>query len=410
MSARIKTTRGLFLLLLALFVLGLYQLMALRFESGDVFPPYSTLNSQPLGTKILYEAFNALPDYSSERNYGKFRVISERESTTLFVLGLDPAMLPRWPDDLLSDIETWLRHGNRLVIAFEPVQGRSKPEPKEEATEPAAAESDETVTDESEEETNFLDRQWGLRLDYDAVTGDDGRRFQLAQRTDSREHPGFPTQLEQHSELYFATPDEKWLVLYRLDNRPVLMERRFGAGSLVVVADAFLTSNEAMHFDRHPALLGWLAGANRQLIFDENHHGIARQSGIMVLAHKYRLTFFFVALVTLAGLTIWKWSVPFAPVRRAAVRRGSEELSGMDYLAGLINLLRRSVRPDKLLAVCVREWRKSYLPADAKPTTEEEKIGAIVRQPLPKTARDKQILIRYRKIIDILAERKRIWK
>ena len=130
----------------------------------------------------------------------------------------------------------------------------------------------------------------------------------------------------------------------------------------------------------------------------------------MVLAHKYRLTFFIAALLVLAGLAIWKWSVPFAPIRRAVTRNNSEELSNMDYLAGLVNLLRRSIRPQELLAVCVSEWRKSHLSADALPGEEDEKIGTISRQPLPKTGRDRQILLRYRKIIDILAERKRLWK
>ena len=61
MPARAKMTRTLFLLLLALFVTGLYQLMALRFDSGDIYPPYSTLRSDPLGTKILYSTLNRDP-------------------------------------------------------------------------------------------------------------------------------------------------------------------------------------------------------------------------------------------------------------------------------------------------------------------------------------------------------------
>ena len=34
---------------------GLLHLFALRFAQGDVYPPYSSLRSDPLGKKALYE-------------------------------------------------------------------------------------------------------------------------------------------------------------------------------------------------------------------------------------------------------------------------------------------------------------------------------------------------------------------
>ena len=37
------------------FVLGVLQLFRLRFEQGDVYPPYSTLRADPLGSMALYE-------------------------------------------------------------------------------------------------------------------------------------------------------------------------------------------------------------------------------------------------------------------------------------------------------------------------------------------------------------------
>src|SRR2546427_9645317 len=46
----------LLLVLLAVFVLGVGRLFQLRFEAGDVYPPYSSLRADPLGTKALFES------------------------------------------------------------------------------------------------------------------------------------------------------------------------------------------------------------------------------------------------------------------------------------------------------------------------------------------------------------------
>ncbi len=50
------------LLLGGLFVTGLIQLILLRFESGDVYPPYSSLRADPLGCKALYESLGRVAD------------------------------------------------------------------------------------------------------------------------------------------------------------------------------------------------------------------------------------------------------------------------------------------------------------------------------------------------------------
>ena len=44
------------LLLAGGLVYGIAHLFALRYEKGDVYPPYSTLRADPLGAKGLYDA------------------------------------------------------------------------------------------------------------------------------------------------------------------------------------------------------------------------------------------------------------------------------------------------------------------------------------------------------------------
>ena len=61
----------LFLLVLSLiaFGAGLFQIFQLRFEAGDVYPEYSSLRSDPLGTMALCESLEKMPGVSVRRDY-----------------------------------------------------------------------------------------------------------------------------------------------------------------------------------------------------------------------------------------------------------------------------------------------------------------------------------------------------
>ena len=50
----------LLLLVVSGFTFGLIHLFNLRFESGDNYPPYSSLRAAPLGSKALYESLDQL--------------------------------------------------------------------------------------------------------------------------------------------------------------------------------------------------------------------------------------------------------------------------------------------------------------------------------------------------------------
>ena len=46
--------------LLVLFIAGLGHLFSLRFEQGDMYPPYSSLRADPMGLKVWFEALQRL--------------------------------------------------------------------------------------------------------------------------------------------------------------------------------------------------------------------------------------------------------------------------------------------------------------------------------------------------------------
>jgi hypothetical protein len=92
-------------------------------------------------------------------------------------------------------------------------------------------------------------------------------------------------------------------------------------------------------------------------MFDEEHLGIIESPGVATLIRRYRLTWLVAGLVVVAGLYVWKNSTSLVPKPAEAVREAHVE--GRDSASGFVNLLRRSVAVDEVLAACFAEWRKS---------------------------------------------------
>lgn len=131
----------------ALFLFGAGRLIMLRYEAGDVYAPYSTFRSDPLGTKAFYESLEEIPGVVVRRNVTRLSDLAGNRPLTLFVLGADygeagwrPASIPGNvpPDEvdeyldalspdpdmaplpLVLDIERVLHAGGRVVFAFRP--------------------------------------------------------------------------------------------------------------------------------------------------------------------------------------------------------------------------------------------------------------------------------------------------
>jgi hypothetical protein len=170
-----------------------------------------------------------------------------------------------------------------------------------------------------------------------------------------------PAQLRWGSEVHFQlAADSPWRVLYRRGGEPVMIERTLGKGSIVLVGDAYVLSNEALQRDRSATLLAWLIEPHTTIAFSESHLGLQENRGIAALARQYGLAGACIALVVAAGLFIWNRMALFVP---SAAEREEIALS-YNQTAGLEALLRRALSPGELAAASVEEWRKTARPAD----------------------------------------------
>ncbi|MBI4325643.1 MAG: DUF4350 domain-containing protein, partial [Chloroflexi bacterium] len=101
-------------------VLGLAHLFQPRYQSGDVYPQYSSLRADPLGVKAFCDSLAKLPGFNVERNFQPLQRLAEARQTTLFYLGADSGELRHADLDLVKDWEAFVVGGGRLVISFFP--------------------------------------------------------------------------------------------------------------------------------------------------------------------------------------------------------------------------------------------------------------------------------------------------
>jgi hypothetical protein len=282
-----------------------------RFSSGDAYPAYSSLRGDPAGAKLIFESLSRLPGVSVARSYLPFDRVPDRDSTFL-LLGMDPHSFAMEDDSDAHTLEEFARRGNRLVIAMGEATGREPPRPAP------------------------LEKRWGVRsgLDFDK---------------------------QGHGNPYFAEA-KGWQTLEGNGARPVVVARAFGKGSMVLVAEGRLFSNQSVAETKQTALLTRIIvqnkpGPHTRIVFDETHFGIVESGSVVALARRFRLHGLALGLTIVAMLFIWKNASSFPPVSSAPEE---EKVFGRTSVAGLVTLLQRHIAPNRLASACWQEWLKTH--------------------------------------------------
>jgi hypothetical protein len=189
--------------------------------------------------------------------------------------------------------------------------------------------------------------------------------FDIAQETERKameglaepQVPQFDEEIPWHSALYFKGLSRDWKTLYSCNNLPVIVERKFEKGSIVLCSDSYFLSNEGLGNHPPAKLLASVFGSRPVIIFDEEHLGVTEASNIASLARRMRLDGVAVCLVVIAGLFVWKQSTSLLPRQREERKQG--DVTGSDANEGFINLLYRSVPKGSLLETCVAAWTRA---------------------------------------------------
>ncbi len=427
---------------LAVFLGGAAKLFMLTFERGDVYPAYSSLRSDPLGVRVLYESLNDLPRMQVDRNYRSMSSTPMTPRTTLFYMGSSSSPPPFFNDDFNKFLDRFSTLGGRFVLVFAPgglsrgapdaravdsdkSPGETSPERENEQRppdrqnesgddrtptrrshdDPMETESDGRAGKEPEQcaetECEFMFSPPRLEVDIDYSKPDDSN--EIAVRWEPPGDGSLPREIPWRSNIYFKSLGNPWKTIYARGGRPVIIERRWGLGSIVLSADAYLFSNEAMRRNRHPELLAWFTGPGSRVIFEEAHFGIVKSRGIATLARKYRLHGLFFALVVLALLFVWKNAVSLIPPAGASPEsEKNAPPSARDGAEGLANLIRGNIPGKKVLDVCFAAWEKSVAGDKRASDDQKEKIKALIEAERSKPKKERDPVETYRQIHHLL--------
>lgn len=360
-SKRSLSTLLVLLALAGLFAAGLHRLFELRFRSGDIYPAYSTYRADPKGAKIFFQSLEELPGVIVERQLKPLESLIGAGSTVLYLGGSSHSLL----GDIDEELCPFMLSGGRAILAFRaesPI--RKKTEPKEDTHDAPKNEEDDADEEKHDPETcsrcKRLERieRWGVELERFTRTELKEQDPESLASPESGASSLAP--VPWGSALYFNELGKEWDVLYRYLGQPVIIERDWGGGSVVLMADSYLFSNEAMVRDRHTALLALLVGGADRVVFDEVHLGVSSQEGVMMLLNRYRLQGVLLALLLLAGLFVWKNSSSFIPKYSDPTSLGDDLGTGVDSMQGFTNLLVRHVPKKKLLDAMVAEWKATF--------------------------------------------------
>ncbi|MEQ1859314.1 MAG: DUF4350 domain-containing protein [Chthoniobacteraceae bacterium] len=348
--------------LLALLLAGVFRLFELRYVRGDVYPPYSTLRADPLGAKVLFDAFGAMTGFEPQRNFRPLIRLKPGKPVALVYIGVD--FRARWSDDELREFESLVTAGTRAVFSFrrefKSTGTQRLTTAKTKAGTPAPGGNPppkKIAADEEPPGVVFGDvaNRWGFSFDIAQDEERDALRGTALRADDAGElDPSVPW----HSALYFKGLSPQWRVLYRTNGVPVIAERDFGTGSIVIASDSYFLSNEALRGARAPKLIARVIGPPRTVVFDEEHHGVTEEMNVVGLARKHGLEGAMLAILFVVALFVWKNAVPFLPAR-ADSRIDDADVTGANAAEGFVNLLRRSLSPGRLLATCAAEWRRA---------------------------------------------------
>jgi hypothetical protein len=451
------------LLFAAVFVFGLVRLFELRLARGDIYPPYSSLRTDPLGASVFYESLQEVSGVSVQRYFEETFHNDAGRGRTLFVLGTDPYSL-RLSRSEFNALDRFVYNGGRMVIAYFPEVSEtwsSRRAQFEETnapdTEPphhkskklednhsngtnfltstndvlftnnilltngivlntntnsaGQTNSSESDNDEDWHDTLFhtanLSEKWGFDYTYKNLDTNDAGKVKFPDARLVAANYKLPVSFAIHTALCFTNLTNGWVTIYqRGTNLPVIVQRKLGSGSVVLVADSYPFSNEAMFKDRRSKFLAWALGSGRDAIFDEAHLGVVEQPGIASLMRRYRLHGLIFGLLLVAGLFIWKNSLSLVPPPGKSETEAGAFIRGRDSAAGFVNLLRRGISPSELINVCFAEWKKSSARQAAVSPEQRRDAEQIVQQQAAQEPRQRRPVESYRRIAEILKRRK----
>jgi hypothetical protein len=343
--------------LAVLVTIGTFIVVALRtFElrlETQGYPVGSSFRADARGCMALYESLGRIPGVQTVRFLRTFSNLPPAKGRSLVIAGINPQTNILQIKDRQS-LSGWVEAGGTLIVALAVEDGNSGKagSPDYQLVPPAKAQRSPSPNSKS---TPPTEEYWIETLQGSGLNvyrhADPSARHRFGSRL-------FTTSGSWLGPIYFPNPQSPWRVVAEADHLPVVIERSFGRGNVVLIADSYLLTNGSLANGRETGFLGWLFRKPITVLFDESHFGLTENPGVVSLARRYGLESAFFVLLMLAFLFVWanRYSLlPKTPDRSP----GNLIVPGQGGETVLVNLLRRSLSPKDLLSTSAELWRKA---------------------------------------------------
>ncbi len=440
-------------LLIAFLGFGLFHLFSLQFEKGNQYPPYSTLRSDPMGAKLLFETLQQWSHHQTGQILNRIWEKPHGKNATWILLDVQESRM------LFNKMEgaglhEFLQQGGRVVIAFQAGESfKTRPAPSSETisssiekTDPSTPQNQpppstpeenppETATDRSpekiaadeiqkkaeaarkereeaeQERERYLqktfedfEKEWGYEIASNPLLITAGeekgkQKPQPALALDLWNGETLP-EIPWRSTNYFIVGNPAWKIRYTVDGKPVIIEREMNGGSVVLLTDPSLMSNEALLKGDHWQPLLPILGVGRSYWFDETHLKVMRHLSLMQLIDRFHGSGLLLGILMTFLLWVWKNQSILAPL---PIPRDERSRKISTPLQNLTQLFQRNLRLPELWNEMIREWTVHHQgeEGDARANQARKHLQTRLRQkPLPHHA------TLYREVTEILNERK----
>jgi Domain of unknown function (DUF4350) len=352
-SQRNKTLSYLLVLAtIGTFVIVALQTFEVRLETQEGYPVGSTFRADARGCRALYESLHRVPGVQAARFLRTFSNLPPAEGRSLVIAGINPETSILQVQDRKS-LSAWVESGGTLIVALttEDKNPDKAGSPDHELSPPPKQHLSPSPANKS---TPPTEERWIETLQ--------GAGVHVFRHADASARHRFVSGVFAPAgswlgPLYFQHLESPWRVVAEADHLPVIIERSFGQGNVILIADPYLLTNGALANDRETGLLGWLFRKQTTILFDESHFGITENPGVVSLARRYGLESAFFVLLILALFFVWanRYTLLAKSARQTA---GSLIVTGHGGDTVFVNLLRRSLPTKDLFPTSVDLWRK----------------------------------------------------
>ncbi len=338
----------------------IFWLFNMRFKTGDVYPPYSTLRADPLGAMALFESLNEIENIIVERNYDS---ISDFQKKNLFqpvkltIFFLNSGFEPVYSKKYFNELKMIALNGGTVIIAFRPDFNEHNF---------SLYENKNNSDSASQLSSNNKEKNIKVSADtiaFDFFSGVGLKKFQKNNKIRFAEKmilESGENEIPCASNYFFDLKKNSWEIVYSIKNEyPVVIRRTFGKGSFIFIADSYLFSNEGLRKHPKPEFILQCLNSNAKIIFDESHIGVINSHGISSLIIKYRLHGSIICAFIVFLFFLWKRLSQVAPVYKNNILEKNKIVTGKDSITGLVNILRRHIDPKKIVTEGFEEWKKS---------------------------------------------------